>query len=113
LCFNTCRFLDAYDLKVPSGSFKYKKAAEFLMNTVVIGIKGIVQDILTAKEAAAARAASAEASVTQVGPRLLGLHQANIRPCCLRWTCMLLLLCSATGALSYSSNKLTYCGHCT
>ena len=62
------RFLDEYDLKVTNGAFKYKKAAEFLMNTIIIGIKGIVQDILTAKEQAAARAAAAEASVTQVCP---------------------------------------------
>lgn len=61
-----CRFLDEYDLKVSSGAFKYKKAAEFLMNNVILGIKGIVTDIVTAKEAAAARATAAEASVTQV-----------------------------------------------
>jgi hypothetical protein len=61
-----CRFLDEYDLKVPSGAFKYKKAAEFLMNNIILGIKGIVKDIVTAKEAAAARATAAEASVTQV-----------------------------------------------
>lgn len=60
------RFLDEYDLKVPGGSFKYKKAAEFLMNTIISGIKGIVQDIVTAKEAAASRAAEAESAVTQV-----------------------------------------------
>lgn len=60
------RFLDEYDLKVPSGAFKYKKAAEFLMNTIIIGIKGIVKDILTAKDQTAARATAAEASVTQV-----------------------------------------------
>jgi hypothetical protein len=63
----SCRFLDEYDLKVPSGSFKYKKAAEFLMNTIISGIKGIVKDLVGAKETAAARAAAAEASVTQVG----------------------------------------------
>lgn len=62
-----CRFLDEYDLKVPSGSFKYKKAAEFLMNTIISGIKGIVKDLVGAKDTAAARASAAEASVTQVG----------------------------------------------
>ncbi len=62
-----CRFLDEYDLKVPSGSFKYKKAAEFLMNTIISGLKGIVKDIVGAKDTAAARASAAEASVTQVG----------------------------------------------
>lgn len=66
LCHHACRFLDEYDLKVPSGAFKYKKAAEFLMNTIIIGIKNIVKDIVTAKEAAAARATAAETSVTQV-----------------------------------------------
>lgn len=62
----TCRFLDEYDLKVPSGPYKYKKAAEFLMNTTIIGIKGIVQNILKAKEEAAGRAAAAEAKVAEV-----------------------------------------------
>jgi hypothetical protein len=61
-----CRFLDEYDLKVPSGPYKYKKAAEFLMNTTIIGIKGIVTNILKAKEEAAARAATAEAKVAEV-----------------------------------------------
>jgi len=61
-----CRFLDEYDLKVSNGPFKYKKAAEFLMNTTIIGIKGIVKSILAAKESAAQRAAAAEATVAQV-----------------------------------------------
>lgn len=60
------RFLDEYDLKVHSGPFKYKKAAEFLMNTIIIGIKGIVQDILRARDAASAKATAAEATVAQV-----------------------------------------------
>jgi hypothetical protein len=51
---------------VPGGAFKYKKAAEFLMNTILSGIKGIVQDIVNAREAAAGRAAEAEAAVAQV-----------------------------------------------
>lgn len=53
-------------MKVPSGAYKHKKAAEFLMNDIIIGIKGIVQNVVTAKEAAAARATAAEASITQV-----------------------------------------------
>lgn len=65
-----CRFLDEYDLKVSNGPFKYKKAAEFLMNTTIIGIKGIVKNVLAAKESAAQRAAAAEATVAQV--RVLG-----------------------------------------
>lgn len=51
---------------MPSGSFKYKKAAEFLMNTIILGIKGIVKGLVTAHDAAEARATAAEASVTQV-----------------------------------------------
>ncbi|WIA08464.1 hypothetical protein OEZ85_007901 [Tetradesmus obliquus] len=73
------RFLDEYDLKVPSGPYKYKKAAEFLMNTTIIGIKGIVQNILKAKEEAAARAAAAEAKVAELRTDLARLSEADSR----------------------------------
>jgi len=61
-----CRFLDEYDLKVPSGAFKYKKAAEFLMNTIIIGIKDIANGIVQARDQAVLRAQTAEATITQV-----------------------------------------------
>lgn len=75
------RFLDEYDLKVPNGPFKYKKAAEFLMNTTIIGIKGIVKDILAAKEAAAQRAAAAEADAAAVR-RAAGRRCGAALHCC-------------------------------
>jgi hypothetical protein len=77
---------------VPSGPYKYKKAAEFLMNTTIIGIKGIVTNILKAKEEAAARAATAEAKVAEVrltrrspGCALSGRCWRRFCQCCACW----------------------------
>eukprot|EP00879_Flechtneria_rotunda_P026395 GHRR01028142.1.p1 GENE.GHRR01028142.1~~GHRR01028142.1.p1 ORF type:complete len:811 (+),score=359.13 GHRR01028142.1:614-3046(+) len=73
------RFLDDYDLKVSSGPYKYKKAAEFLMNTTIIGIKGIVKGILAAKDQAQARATAAEANVVQLEAKVRNLSDIEVR----------------------------------
>lgn len=49
------------------GPWKYKRASEFLMNTCIVGIKGLVARILADRDAAKKRAADAEARVAQVG----------------------------------------------
>jgi hypothetical protein len=56
------RFLDAYDRAVPATwPPKYKRASEFLMNCI-LGLKGLLRAASAARDEAAARAASAEAS---------------------------------------------------
>lgn len=61
------RFLDEYDTKVSAGPFKYKRAAEFLMNVPIGGLKSIVKDLIAAKTQALDKAKSAETAIAQVG----------------------------------------------
>ncbi|WIA38334.1 hypothetical protein OEZ86_001670 [Tetradesmus obliquus] len=58
--FELCRFLDKYDLTLPNGPDKYKKAAEFLMNAVIIGSNGILHRACKAREDFEGCAAEAE-----------------------------------------------------
>lgn len=56
----TYRFLDEYDLTLPNGPDKYKKAAEFLMNAVILGSNGILQRAFKARKDSDGCAAEAE-----------------------------------------------------
>lgn len=51
---------------MPAGAHKYKKAAEFLMNVPIGGLKGIVKDLIAAKDSATIKATSAESTIAQV-----------------------------------------------
>lgn len=61
-----CRFLAEYDTKIGNGPHKYKRAAEFLMNTCILGIKDIVRGLIKAKEEAAGKLTRKEAELTRV-----------------------------------------------
>lgn len=65
LYFGASRFLDEYDTKVAAGPHKYKRAAEFLMNVPIAGLKNIVKDLIAAKETAVAKATAAESKSAQ------------------------------------------------
>ena len=59
------RFLGDYDTQV-QGPWKYRRASEWLVNNCIVGIKGVVARMLADRDAAAKRAADAEARVAQV-----------------------------------------------
>ena len=53
-------------MRVPTGPAKYKRAAEFLMNTMLGSIKAIVARIIAERDAAAKRGTDEAAAAAQV-----------------------------------------------
>ncbi|KAI8477166.1 MAG: guanylate-binding protein [Monoraphidium minutum] len=72
------RFLADYDAKV-QGPWKYRRASEFLMNTCIVGIKGLVARILAERDAARRKAADAEAAVAKLRAEAARSSQAESR----------------------------------
>eukprot|EP00878_Enallax_costatus_P026595 GHUV01028546.1.p1 GENE.GHUV01028546.1~~GHUV01028546.1.p1 ORF type:complete len:721 (+),score=264.72 GHUV01028546.1:893-3055(+) len=73
------RFLDEYDLKVAAGPFKYKRAAEFLMNVPIGGFRSIVKELINAREQAVAKAQHAETAIAQLRADVQRLSDAEGR----------------------------------